>query len=78
MQKELKSIKEFDYYNIERVRLFSGNHPSLMNGIIEKADWEFDPDKIHKSLNLKDRIAYWIEDRINHRIGEYKNYKIIQ
>lgn len=77
MEKEFKSIKEFDYYNIERVRLFNGNHPSLMNEIIEKADWEFDPDKIYKSLNLKDRIAYWIEDRINHRIGEYKNYKII-
>lgn len=70
--------EEFDYYNIERVKLFSGSHPSVMKDIIEKEDWQFDPSKLHKSLNRKEKLIYWIEDKTNYRIGEYKNYKIIQ
>lgn len=78
IEKKYQPSQEFDYYNIERVKLFDGKHPFLMNEIIEKEDWDFDPGRLHKTLDLKERLIYWIEDRIKHRIGEYRNYKIIQ
>ena len=71
-------IEDFDFYNIERLKQFDGTHPSLMNDIIARNDWDFDIKKIHKSLKIKDKVLYWIEDRINHRIGESRNYKIIR
>jgi hypothetical protein len=77
IEKKYQSKQEYDYYNIERVKRFEGTHPAIMKDIITKADWEFDPSKLHKKLSLKDKIVYWIEDRIHYRIGEYKNYKII-
>ena len=68
----------FDYYDIERVKRFTGHHPALMKGIIEKENWAFDPGMLHKKLSLKDKLIYALEDIIKYRIGEYKNYKLIQ
>lgn len=78
LENKYQSKPEFDYYNIERIKLFNGSHPAIMKDIIEKEDWNFDADKLNRRLSLKDKIAYWIEDRINYRIGEYKNYIIIR
>ncbi|MCX6226282.1 MAG: hypothetical protein NTV01_16295 [Bacteroidia bacterium] len=78
IEKKYESLQNFDYSNIERVKLFEGAHPLLMKEIIENEDWHFDPDKINKQLNIKDKLVYWIEDRINRRIGENKNYIIVR
>lgn len=78
IENKYQSIDDYDFYNIERVKKFEGTHPALMKDIIKKNNWDFDITRLNKSLNLKDRIIYWIEDRINYRIGEYKNYKLIE
>ena len=78
IEKKYQSNQEFDYYNIERVLLFNGTHPLVMKDIIEKEDWNFDPSKLNKRLTFKDKIIYWIENKLNYRIGEYKNYIIIR
>lgn len=77
-KENFQSEAEYNYYNIERVKAFEGSHPAVMQPVIDQVDWVFDPKKIHKNLSLKDRLAYMIEDRIHHRIGEYKNYIIVK
>ncbi len=77
IQNKYQQEQEFNYYNIERIKLFNGTHPLVMKNIIEKEDWNFDPNKLNKQLSIKDKILYFIEDKLNYRIGEYKNYKLI-
>ncbi len=78
IQTNFESQEEYDYYNIERVKRFEGTHPAVMKPIVDAADWIFDPSRTHKVLSLKDRVAYWIEDRIHRRIGEYRNYRVVR
>lgn len=68
------SEQEFNYYTIERIKFFNGSHPAIMKDYIENERWDFNPAKINRQLSLKDKILYWIEDRINYRLGEYRNY----
>lgn len=78
IEQKYQNIQEFDYYNIERIKLFEASHPSIMKLVIENENWDFDPQKINKKLSLKLKLIYWFEDLINYRIGEYKNYKLIK
>lgn len=78
IENKYQSEPEFDYYHIERVKRFEGDHPLLMKPLIEKEDWIFDPGKIHRKLSLKEQFLYWVEDRLNYQIGEYKNYKVLR
>lgn len=78
LNKKYQDKTEADIYNIERVKRFSGSHPSVMKDIIQNVNWNFDPLKIFRKLSLKDKVAYFIEDIIKYRIGEYKNYIIVK
>lgn len=79
LEKKYQSQAEFDYYNnIDRVKPFSGKHPKLMEEVIEKENWPFDPLKVRKKLGFKKTMIYWFEDRLNYRFGEYKNYLLIK
>ena len=70
--------KEFDYFrNIDRLDLFKGTHPSVMQERVKNVDWEFNFDttqKGFKNMKLKHRISHIIEDLTGYRPGEYKNY----
>lgn len=68
---------EFDYYEVDDVQLFKGTHPKIMREIIAAQDWHFDIGKIRRNFSLKENILYRIEKITGHRIGEYKNYKLI-
>jgi hypothetical protein len=79
LDKMFASQQEFDYYNkIDRVKSFNGSHPKIMEDVIARESWPFDPGKIRKNPGLKKSLIYWIEDRLNHRFGEYKNYQIVR
>jgi hypothetical protein len=45
-----------------------------MQSELDAEDWEFDPNKITKLIPLKDKIIYSIEDFLQYRFGDYKNY----
>jgi glycosyltransferase involved in cell wall biosynthesis len=78
LEKKFQSKQEFDYYNsVDRVKPFDGVHPKLMEEVIAKENWPFDPSKVRKNLGIKKTLIYWIEAKLNHRFGEYKNYKIV-
>lgn len=77
VESKYQSKNEFDYYDIEKVLHFEGTHPSIMEETIKKEDWNFDPNKINKALSFKEKLIYWVEGKLNYRIGEYKNYTVI-
>jgi hypothetical protein len=75
LEKKYLEKKAFDYYNgIDRVKLFNGTHPALLKSEVDAEDWEFDPTKINKVMPLKDKVIYFIEDFLQYRFGDYKNY----
>ncbi len=77
VQQKYATKQEFDYYNIDRVKPYTGKHPAIMQELITAVNWEFNPAKIHKKISLKNKVLYLIEDAINYRIGAYKNYKVV-
>ncbi|GEO10490.1 glycosyltransferase [Segetibacter aerophilus] len=68
----------FDYQNVDRVELFKGTHPAVMQEKVSAAadDFVFDPAK--SVWKTKDKIMQPIEDVLGFKIGEYKNYKLLR
>jgi hypothetical protein len=69
--------KDFDYHNIDRLDLYKGTHPKVMNEKIKTVNWEFKFDTLkkgYKNMKLKHKISHFVEDLTGYRIGEYKNY----
>ncbi len=71
-------VAEFDYSQIDSVKLFEGTHPAVMRQRIDALKWHFTFDPTQKRLNFRNRILYWIEKRTGWRVGEYRNYEIIK
>jgi hypothetical protein len=78
---EEEKKQEFDYQsNIDRLDLFKGYHPAVMNKRIENVNWPFEFDanaNRFKNMKLKHKLSHIVEDITGYRIGEYKNYKLI-
>lgn len=70
--------KQLNYYNIFRVKRFEGTHPAVMRDWIANGNYDFDPAKLSYKPSLKEKIIYAIEDRLKHRFGEWKNYKLLK
>ena len=68
---------EFDYSNVDALRLYEGSHPSVMSERIARQSWDFIFDTSQKSYSVKEKIKRTIEKFTGWRIGEYKNYKSI-
>ena len=78
LKKNIAVTNEFDYSNIDSLQHFQGTHPKVMQARIEKQNWEFDFDPTKKNFGLKASLLHKIEQMTSLRIGEYKNYKIIE
>ena len=78
LNKQFENIEVMDYNEVDKLDVFTGSHPEVMADKISKKDWTFiyDPRKCNSSL--RHRILNQIEDWTGYRIGEYKNYKLIQ
>jgi glycosyltransferase involved in cell wall biosynthesis len=68
---------EFDYGQIDSLKVFEGTHPAVMRKRIEAQDWQFDFDPTQKRLSSKESLTRFIERMTGKRIGEYKNYRLI-
>jgi len=77
LRKNILREEEFDFNDIDELKLFKGTHPEIMHQRIKQQDWEFKFDKSKTNFTLKDKILYTIEKITGWRIGEYKNYKLI-
>jgi hypothetical protein len=69
--------EDFDYSQIDSLSRFNGTHPQVMQGRINKMNWEFNHDPSKKELKGKNRWLYWVEKWLGWRIGEYRNYRVV-
>ncbi len=78
MKKNVSQNNEFDYSQIDSLAHFSGTHPQVMQGRINRMNWKFSFDPAKKKLALKLRVLMFIEKKLGWRLWEYKNYILIK
>lgn len=76
-----KDYDNFEYAKQYGLRNYTGTHPQVMRDLVAAQDWKFDPsrrlsDWTSKDLNLLASDLF--ERTFGHRIGEYKNYRLIK
>lgn len=73
-----KQIQEsFDYNAIDAISLYKGHHPTVMKNRIDAKNWQFNPNLRNKKVSIRKKILYFIENLTGYRLGEYKNYQLI-
>ncbi len=77
VKENIPDVTEFDYSNIDALKLFQGTHPAVMNSRIEKMNWKFSFNPAKRNIKFKYKVVGIIEKYTGYRIGEYKNYKLI-
>ena len=78
LEERVKKVLEFDYSDIDSLKLFDGTHPQVMEARMAEYNFDFHPDLSKKNLSLKDKLLAGIEKYTGYRVGEYKNYKLIR
>lgn len=74
-QKQLNEA--FDYNGIDAIDTFKGNHPQVMLKRISEKNWDFQPALNKKNIPFRKKALYLIEKLFGIRLGEYKNYQIL-
>jgi hypothetical protein len=70
---------EFDYSNADRLVKFTGTHPLVMQKRILATGWQIDLSKSLKpGKDFRRKLLQKIEDWTGWRVGEYRNYKIVE
>lgn len=78
MKNNIPDVNEFDYSQVDGLKLFNGTHPSVMKNRINAVNWKFSFDPTKMKVKLKYKITQVIENLTGYRIGEYKNYNVIK
>lgn len=76
LKKNISNNNEFDYSEIDALKLFEGTHPKVMQKRVENQDWKFDYDFKLSKLKLKDKFKLSVKKILGINIG-YKNYNIV-
>ncbi|RYE31423.1 MAG: glycosyltransferase family 2 protein [Sphingobacteriaceae bacterium] len=73
-------IVDFDYKNADRMLVFDGTHPAVMQKRVAASNWKLliDPQKISSQMSFRRKILQKIEDLTGWRISEYRNYQLIK
>ena len=67
----------FDYSQINSLKRYTGKHPEVIQARITQKNWRFDHDISTNHYSLKERFKRIVEKYTGHRLGEYKNYRIL-
>ncbi|WPV02516.1 glycosyltransferase family 2 protein [Mucilaginibacter sp. cycad4] len=80
MAQNLPETYEFDYSNADRLIRFTGTHPAPMQKRIAATNWniDFDSKKLRAGMDFRRKALQKIEDVTGWRVGEYRNYKIVE
>lgn len=78
VKENVPDVSEFDYSQVDGLKLFEGSHPEVMKNRINALNWKFTFDPTKMNVPLKYRITNFIESLTGYRIFEYKNYNIIK
>jgi glycosyltransferase involved in cell wall biosynthesis len=77
IQSQQQLNEAFDYNGIDTVDMFKGTHPQLMLKRINEKNWDFQPALNKKNIPFRKKVLYFIEKLSGYRLGEYKNYQIL-
>jgi hypothetical protein len=78
MNQHMPETFEFDYSNADRLVKFNGTHPKVMQQRVDATGWHIDINETKgKKPNFRRFLLQKIEDWTGWRIGEYKNYTIV-
>lgn len=75
MKKNITTVEEFDYSNIDLLGEYKGSHPKVFEERIKKANWNFVYDKAKVKTNFKYQFLFWVEKLTGWRVGENRNYR---
>jgi hypothetical protein len=76
INKNVKAANEFDYSEIDSLKLFDGTHPEVMMGRIAAKNWKFDYDLSYNKIPPKE-VAKRFFKRYLGLDFSYKNYRIV-
>ena len=76
VKKMVKEADNYDYSNIDSLKLFTDSHPAVMSKRISLLDWDFEFDISKKHFSFKNKVLNFIEKHTGKRLFEYRNYKI--
>lgn len=77
LKQNVDVVEEFDYSNIDLLAIYNGTHPKVFEQRIKNATWNFVYDKTKVKTNLKYKFLYWVEKHTGWRLGENKNYIVL-
>ncbi|MHC1774789.1 MAG: hypothetical protein AB9834_05175 [Lentimicrobium sp.] len=78
VDKNIPKTEGFDYSKIDALARFSGTHPKVIQERIKRQNWDFSFDPTQKRLPFKSRLLRSVEKHTGWRIGEYRNYRVIE
>ncbi len=77
VESNIPQTTEWDYQNVDALRPFEGEHPSVMKERVARQNWSFDFDTQKNSLSAKEKLKRWAAGLTGIRFGEYKNYILL-
>ena len=77
VKNNIKAAEEFDYNNIDLLEEYKGTHPAVFKERVTNANWNFNYQPSLVKTNLKYKLLFFIEKLTGWRIGENKNYKLL-
>ncbi len=77
LEGKLDKVDNFDYSEIDAVRVFNGTHPEVMKELLNKLNWHVHLNERGRKYNMKVFLLHWFEEKFGYRLFEYKNYRII-
>ncbi|MBF9238925.1 glycosyltransferase family 2 protein [Hymenobacter sp. BT683] len=77
MAENVALAEEFDYSQIDSLKLFEGTHPAAMHSRIQRQNWKFAHDMSRNRYSSKERLKQLVEQLTGYRVGEYRNYKLV-
>ena len=80
IEQHVPETYEFDYGNADRLIRFTGTHPAPIQKRIAATNWniDFDSKKLRAGMDFRRKALQKIEDVTGWRVGEYRNYKIVE
>ena len=77
INQNVSAATEFDYSQIDSLKVFEGSHPKVIQERIKNTNWTFSFDPTKRKLSLKEKFSRAVEKWTGYRIGEYKNYNLL-
>lgn len=76
IDKNVLTVEDFDYSQIDSLIKFTGTHPKVMLQLIANKNWRFEFDLKHNKTKLKAKFKQLAFKLLGWEIG-YKNYNKI-